>query len=321
MVNDFARFNSLLTTLDDLYESLYSAMRLSPTAYFADIDDVTKEDFKAFSAGELMLGHRDRFNVQAQMRCLNALQCFHRPSRDISGRVAGKYPGILLLENHDDVIDTIVAINSIKTAIKQCVQDVDPVTGAHRRNHLQKHEFLHQHRGAEIISYQLYRHIDVINCRPDSETALKSVNFYWAYKNADQRLLPDRAKHYLYNCNSGLNDEQLKALSQHIDDTRHSHRFYVRKTRNASVNVSLYYGAVDGKPVVNTINAAQPIILCNYEDAPTIRPLSPHVPQKRKANRKGHAWVCLNEAMNLYTRPITEADRKRENDVRAHPVA
>ena len=79
------------------------------------------------------------------MRCLNALQCFHRPSRDISGRVAGKYPGILLLENHDDVIDTIVAINSTKTAIKQCVQDVDPVTGAHRRNHLQKHEFLHQH--------------------------------------------------------------------------------------------------------------------------------------------------------------------------------
>jgi len=40
MVNDFARFNGLLTTLDELYESLYSAMRLAPTAYFANIDDV-----------------------------------------------------------------------------------------------------------------------------------------------------------------------------------------------------------------------------------------------------------------------------------------
>ena len=76
VVNDFARFNGLLTTLDELYESLYSAMRLAPTAYFANIDDITKEDFKAFSAGELMLGHRDMFNVQAQMRCLNALKVF-----------------------------------------------------------------------------------------------------------------------------------------------------------------------------------------------------------------------------------------------------
>ena len=42
MVNDFARFNGLLTTLDELYESLYSAMRLAPTAYFANIDDITK---------------------------------------------------------------------------------------------------------------------------------------------------------------------------------------------------------------------------------------------------------------------------------------
>ena len=311
MENDFARFNGLLTTLDELYESLYSAMRLAPTAYFANIDDVTKEDFKAFSAGELMLGHRDMFNVQAQMRCLNALKCFHRPSHDISGRVAGKYPGILLLENHDDVIDTIVAINSTKTAIKHCVQDRKP-DGSHGRNHLQKHEFLHQHRGAEIISYQLYRHIDVINCRPDTDTALKSVNFYWAYKNADQRLTPERAVLYLYNSKSGLNDTQLNEIKARVMGTQHTHRFYIRKTRNASVNLSLYYGASDGKPMVNTINAAQPVILCNYEDVPTIRPLSAHVPQKRKANRQGHAWECLNEATNLYTRPITEADKKRE---------
>jgi hypothetical protein len=312
MVNDFARFNCLLTTLDELYESLYSAMRLSPTAYFANIDYVTKEDFKAFSAGELMLDHCDMFNVQAQIRCLNALKCFHRPSHDITGRLAGKYPGILLLENHEDVIDTIIAINSTKTAIKHCVQDRKP-DGSHGRNHLQKHEFLHQHRGAEIISYQLYRHIDVINCRPDTDTVLKSVNFYWAYKNADQRLLPDRAKKYLYNRNTGLNDEQLKTLSRRIDDTQHSHRFYVRKSRNASVNLSLYYGAHEGKPVVNTVNAAQPIILFDYDDVPTIRPLSAHVPNKRRENRKGHPWVCLNKAANLFTRPITDADRAREN--------
>ena len=237
MVNDFARFNGLLTTLDELYESLYSAMRLAPTAYFANIDDITKEDFKAFSAGELMLGHRDMFNVQAQMRCLNALKCFHRSSHDISGRVAGKYPGILLLENHDDVIDTIIAINSTKTAIKHCVQDRKP-DGSHGRNHLQKHEFLHQHRGAEIISYQLYRHIDVINCRPDTDTALKSVNFYWAYKNADQRLTPERAVLYLYNSKSGLNDTQLNEIKARIMGTQHTHRFYIRKTRNASVNLS-----------------------------------------------------------------------------------
>ena len=97
--------------------------------------------------------------------------------------MAGKYPGILLLENHNDVINTIIAVNSTKTAIKHRVQDRKP-DGSHGRNHLQKHEFLHQHRYAEIISYQLYRHIDVINCRPDTDTALKSVNFYWAYKNA-----------------------------------------------------------------------------------------------------------------------------------------
>jgi len=36
------------------------------------------------------------------------------------------------------------------------------------------------------------------------------------------------------------------------------------------------------------------------------------LPQKRKANRQGHAWECLNEAINLYTRPISEADNKRE---------
>jgi len=245
------------------------------------------------------------------MRCLNALKCFHRPSHDISGRVAGKYPGILLLENHDDVIDTIAAINSTKTAIKHCVQDRKP-DGSHGRNHLQKHEFLHQHRGAEIISYQLYRHIDVINCRPDTDTALKSVNFYWAYKNADQRLTPERAVLYLYNSKSGLNDTQLNEIKARIMGTQHTNRFYIRKTRNASVNLSLYYGAAQGKPVVNTINAAQPVILCNYEDVPTIRPLSAHVPQKRKANRQGHAWECLNEAINLYTRPISEADNKRE---------
>lgn len=316
MVNDFARFNLLLSELESLYDVLYNDMRCAPTAYFADIDAITKEDFPAFTDGTLMLCHRDKFNVQAQMRCLSALKCFHRQSRDISGRVAGKYPGILLLENPDDVMDTIVAINSTKTAIKHCVQDIDPVTGAHRRNNLQKHEFLHQHRGAEIISYQLYRHIDVINCRPETDTALKSVNFYWAYKNADQRLLPDKAKHYLYNCKSGLNDEQLKALSTRIDDTRHTHRFYVRKTRNASVNLTLYYGAIDGKPQVNTINAAQPVILYNYKDVPTIRPLSAHVPQQRRANRQGHPWECLNEAMNLYTRPITEADKAREKSNR-----
>ena len=226
--------------------------------------------------------------------------------------MAGKYPGILLLENHNDVINTIIAVNSTKTAIKHRVQDRKP-DGSHGRNHLQKHEFLHQHRYAEIISYQLYRHIDVINCRPDTDTALKSVNFYWAYKNADQRFLPDRAEHYLYNCNSSLNLKQLKALSTRIDETQHSHRFYVRKTRNASVNLSLYYEAARGKPLVNTINAAQPVILCNYEDVPTICPLSEHVPQKRKANRQGHAWECLSETINLYMRSITEEDKQREN--------
>ena len=117
---------------------------------------------------------------------------------------------------------------------------------------------------------------------------------------------------YLYNSKSGLNDTQLNEIKARIMGTQHTNRFYIRKTRNASVNLSLYYGAAQGKPVVNTINAAQPIILCNYEDVPTIRPLSAHVPQKRKANRQGHAWECLNEAINLYTRPITEADNKRE---------
>mgnify|MGYP000545411542 CR=1 FL=1 len=63
MVNDFARFNGLLTTLDELYESLYSAMRLAPTAYFANIDDINSLCFKALSAGELIIRHRDMFNV------------------------------------------------------------------------------------------------------------------------------------------------------------------------------------------------------------------------------------------------------------------
>ena len=63
--------------------------------------------------------------------------------------------------------------------------------------------------------------------------------------------------------------------------------FSVRKLRNASVNLSLYYGVAEGKPVVNTINAAQPVILCNYEDVPTIRPLSTHVPQNEKRIGKG----------------------------------
>lgn len=318
MVNDFAQFDRLLSELEAFYDSLYNSMRLSPSAYFADIDNITKDNFRAFSSGELQLEHRNLFNGHAQTRCLNALRCFHRASPDISGRVAGKYPGILLLENYDDVKEIITAINRTKTAIKHCVQDRNPKTRGHRRNHLQKHEFLHQHRGAEIISYQLYRHIDVISCMSDTNTALKSVNFYWAYKNADQRLLPDRAKHYLYNCNSGLNDEQLQALSQRIDDTRNSHRFYVRKTRNASVNLSLYYGAADGKPIVDTVNAAQPTILVNYEEVPTIRPLPTHKPQKRTANRQGHQWERLNEAMKLYTRPITDADREREKKSSNH---
>ncbi|HAX27401.1 MAG TPA: hypothetical protein DCX94_05665, partial [Alteromonas macleodii] len=88
-----------------------------------------------------------------------------------------------------------------------------------------------------------YRHIDVINCRPDTDTALKSVNFYWAYKNADQRLTPERAVLYLYNSKSGLNDTQLNEIKARIMGTQHTHRFYIRKTRNASVNLSLYYGA------------------------------------------------------------------------------
>ena len=79
------------------------------------------------------------------------------------------------------------------------------------------------------------------------------------------------------------------------------------------MNLSLYYEAARGKPLVNTINAAQPVILCNYEDVPTICPLSEHVPQKRKANRQGHAWECLSETINLYMRSITEEDKQREN--------
>jgi len=51
--------------------------------------------------------------------------------------------------------------------------------------------------------------------------------------------------------------------------------------------------------------------LCNYEDVPTM--LSEHVPQKRKANRQGHAWECLSETINLYMRSITEEDKQREN--------
>jgi hypothetical protein len=315
MANDFALFDSLLTELESLYDALYDEMRLSPTAYFAKIDDVTQEDFKAFSEGALALEHKDMYNVQAQMRCLAALKCFHRSSKDISGRIAGKFPGILLLENYENVEDIIVAINLKKDALKHCVQD-RKADGSHGRNHLQKHEFLHQHRGQDMISYQLYRHIDVINCFANDETepALKSVKFYWHYKNADKMLQPDQIISYLSNAKSGMTDIQLNELEERITQTRHTHRFYIRKTRNAAVNITLYYGVVDGKPVLNTINAAQPIFLTNYDTPPKIHPLPAHDISKRSETRKGHPWTLLNAATRLYTRPITEADRKREED-------
>ncbi|GFD95772.1 hypothetical protein KUL156_18590 [Alteromonas sp. KUL156] len=53
-------------------------------------------------------------------------------------------------------------------------------------------------------------------------------------------------------------------------------------------------------------------MLFYYEDVTTIRRLSGHVLQKNKANSQGHEWVCLNEAMNLYTRPTTEADKSEK---------
>ena len=315
MVNDFAHFNTLLTQLESLYDELYDSMRLSPTAYFAKINDVSKEAFTAYSEGKLALEHKDMYNVQAQMRCLAALKCFHRSSQEISGRVSGRFPGILLLENYADVRDVIVAINLKKDALKHCVQDRKS-DGSHGRNHLQKHEFLHQHRGTDMISYQLYRHIDVINCNNDDEDqpSLKSVNFYWHCKNADKRLDALRAVNYLWNSKTGLSDAQFHELKTRIMDTAHTHRFYIRKTRKAVVNLSLYYGSNNGRPIVNTVNASQPIVLANYDTPPVIRPLAPHDINKRKENRKAHVWTELNSTVKLYTRAITDADRKREEE-------
>lgn len=55
------------------------------------------------------------------MCCFNVLKCFYCFFYDILGWVVGKYFGIFLFENYDDVIDIIVVINSIKIVIKYCV--------------------------------------------------------------------------------------------------------------------------------------------------------------------------------------------------------
>ena len=319
MANDRVRFTQLLAQLEDAFDVLTDTMVLAPVGYYAQLPDIYEDDVERYRRGELtlQLGH---LTGEAAVRAgVSALRRYQRHDDDVSGKYSGKYPGVLFLENPDDVMETIAVINQLKDDIAACVQDRrlmrrgNKLVAVHQRNHLQKHEFLHAH-GEGYIAYQLYRQIDVVNAGADDEMSrLRSVNFHWISKNADKYLDVETAVPFIMAAPPNklpLSDKVR--LRDILHERVNTHRFCVRKTRNDTVNASLYFGTNGtSQPVTTSINASQPILLTNYgrPEKVTVHPLKPHDPTRRRDNRTGSQWECLDDELSLYCRPMTEAER------------
>ncbi|HBY37762.1 MAG TPA: hypothetical protein DEH24_00010 [Alteromonas sp.] len=319
MANDGTRILQLVEELNDAFDVFESNLELDECAYFAELPAIDEDLKKAYQQGRICLPVRHYVGREAQDKCKAALRQYKRLDKSVSGRFAALYPGILIAENADTVLHDVALINNIKLEIQACVQDKrrrkvgNNIEYYHARNHLEKHEFLHRYL-PNAISYQLYRQVDVINVEAtDDEHPLKSTSFYWASKNTDRYLDLSAALQYVtasreMTVNAGVRDE----LKQKIIDSAPTHRFCLRRTRDDSVNLSLYFGAkANGRPLTKTAVASQPIILINAPDKVKINPMTPRNPQKRRESRRGHAWELLNDKLKLYRRPKTHEEREK----------
>ena len=322
MANDGIRLLQLVEELNDAFDVFQTNLQLDEReeyAYFAELPAIDEDLKKAYQQGRICLPVRHYFGEEARHKCKAALRQFKRLDDSVSGRFAALYPGILIAKNADTVLHDVALINKIKLEIQACVQDKrrhkvgNKIEYYHARNHQEKHAFLHRFL-PNAISYQLYRQVDVINVEAtDDEHPLKSTSFYWASKNTDRYLDLSAALQYVtasreMTVNAGVRDE----LKQKIIDSAPTHRFCLRRTRDDSVNLSLYFGAkANGRPLTKTAVASQPIILINAPDEVKINPMTPRNPQKRRESRRGHAWELLNDKLKLYRRPKTHEEREK----------
>lgn len=320
MANDGVRLLQLIDELHDAFDVFEANLVLEDSAYFADIAPIDKDIQKAYQEGRVCLLVKHYFGEQAKQKCIQALRQYKRVDETISGRFSAQFPGILFANNIDTVNRDVAAINLIKSEIQACVQDVrrrkrgKTLESYHARNYRQKHEFLHRHL-PNAISYQLYRHIDVVNAGgTDEDNRLKTVSFYWASKNADEYLSLDEAEHYVQNSEEmTVSPGERKGIVQTLRDSNLTHRFCLRKTRNDTINVSLYFGIGDnGRPMTSRTVIQQPIIITGCDKLPKIGLVKHQDPDRRSEVRKGHHWTLLNPKLKLYRRPKTREELRND---------
>ncbi|BBO30076.1 hypothetical protein AltI4_44640 (plasmid) [Alteromonas sp. I4] len=322
MANDGVRLLQLIDELNDAFDVFEANLDLETTAYFADIAPIDKNMQKSYQEGRVCLLVEHYFGNEAIDKCVRALRQYKRPDETVSGRFAGQFPGILFAKNGETVQRDVAQINIIKSEIQACVQDQrrrkrgKRMETYHARNHQEKHEFLHRYL-PNAISYQLYRHIDVISVASDDETlSLKTIGFYWGNKNTDKYLSLDQANHYIDKSREMSVSSSIRMeIKEKLANSNLSHRFCLRRTRNDTINISLYFGVGEnGGPVTSRTVIPQPIIITDYDSIPKIGLVKHQEPGRRSEIRTGHQWELLDSKLKLYRRPKTPDEFKKDAD-------
>jgi hypothetical protein len=191
-------------------------------------------------------------------------------------------------------------INALKKQLQHCVQDryYDDLSQSyrHRRNAYQKHRFLHLCK-PDVISYQLYRKVPVIDAKN-----FHTLRFYWVGKNADKHINKNQAEKLLndfYEKRSCVEDEaNFKVARNTLQCLPALAKIYHRYSRKDAVMASAYLKKPVGSKYSVTFDAHLPFTLINADPDLRIEPLMQHGPTKPVERKKEAHFI--DERAEIY---------------------
>lgn len=278
----------------DLYDelcALHQKLReydLGQTSYVAEIAGVPFERELDMQNGihELnVMHHTDNKAVRVSKRAWQE----YFVEDGASTKYVKRYAGFIVCQN-SDALALISQINN-KNEIKDCVRDPYISTSGqilHRRNHRQKHEFIHE-AAPRIMTVQLYRHIKVIS------DPVQSLSFSWTQKSAPLRMSKQQALNYVGKHYASEEVSSLRKLVLEKIELSSWQVFEKPRVHNAIIVISRY----DGKSTAN-IQATTPIVISNPIKALNYKPVRPHVPEAKREIKSERARELLCERTGVF---------------------
>lgn len=269
-MGDIVDFNNLYDELAYLHQQL-RAFDIGEQSYVAEVSSVPSDQEEDMLDGLLQLEVAHHVGSKAIRVSKHAWQEY-LVEEGASTKYVKRYAGFVVCHSLE-AIELMKQINAKKDQIKDCVREpFEADTGEilHKRNHRQKHEFIHR-AAPRIMTVQLYRHIKII------ETPVQSLSFSWTQKSAPLRMDKEQALNYVGKHYASEDLSHLRKSVLEKFELSHWEVFEKPRVHNAIIVISKY----DGTSTSN-IQATTPIVITNPVNTVKFKPVKPHIPMAKR---------------------------------------